>query len=161
MTSSALNNLVPFSILHLSVSHFSLPHVFRCVTFVYNLEPNRDKLIHRFIRCTFFGYPRAKKGHRCYSPQSHKYHVSAEVTLFELTPFFSSGDHTFYSHWISYLPTIQWFLNPFLYSLLIYRFTKDLRTNILFFMIQSCHIIFPIWGSDSIYHSFIWSSYCS
>ena len=68
MPLSVLNNQVPFSMLHLGVSPFSLPRVFGCVAFVHNLEPNRDKLAPRSLKCVFLSYPQTQKSYRCYSP---------------------------------------------------------------------------------------------
>ena len=64
--------------------------VFGCVAFVHVLDPGRDKLSPRSRKCIFLGYFRTQKGYHCYSPESRRYFVSADVTFFESTPFFSS-----------------------------------------------------------------------
>ncbi|RVW89607.1 Retrovirus-related Pol polyprotein from transposon RE2 [Vitis vinifera] len=38
------------------------------------------------------GYSRLQKGYRCYSPDTHGYFLSADVTFFEDSPFFSSSE---------------------------------------------------------------------
>ena len=43
-------------------------------------------------KCIFLGYSRLQKGYRCYSPQTHRYFLSADVTFFEDSPFFSSSE---------------------------------------------------------------------
>ena len=37
------------------------------------------------------GYSRIQKGYKCYSPATRQYYMSADVTFFEDTPFFSSS----------------------------------------------------------------------
>ena len=72
MPSVFLNNKSPFSLLYLERAPFSLtPCVFSCVAFVHVLDHGCDKLS-----------PRARKGYRCYSPESCRYFVSADVTYF-------------------------------------------------------------------------------
>ena len=95
MSSSMLNNQVPFSMLHPGVSPFSLPpRVFGCVAFVCNLKPNQDTLALRSLKCVSLGYPRTQKNYHCYNPQSRKYYVSSDVSFFESTPVFPSGNET-------------------------------------------------------------------
>ncbi|BAT92619.1 hypothetical protein VIGAN_07138500, partial [Vigna angularis var. angularis] len=53
------------------------------------MSPELDKLFVRAIKCVFLGYSRLQKGYRCYSPETKKYYMSANVTFFEQTPFFS------------------------------------------------------------------------
>jgi hypothetical protein len=91
MPSVVLNQESPFSVLYPERTPFSLaPHVFGCVAFVHVLDPSRDKLSPRSCKCIFLGYSRTQKGYCCYSPESRRYFVSADVTFFESTPFFSS-----------------------------------------------------------------------
>jgi hypothetical protein len=86
-----LNQESPFSILYSECAPFSLtPCVFGCVAFLHVLDPGRDKLSPRARKCIFLGYSRTQKGYRCYSPESCRYFVSADVTFFESTSFFSS-----------------------------------------------------------------------
>ena len=61
--------------------------------FVQDTRPNLDKLSPRSTRCMLVGYSRTQIGYRCYDPVSRKYLVSADVTFFENTPFFSSTSY--------------------------------------------------------------------
>ena len=91
MPSVVLNQESPFSVLYLERTPFSLtPRVFGCVAFVHVLDPGHDKLSPRSPKCIFLGYSRTQKGYRCYSPESRRCFVSADVTFFESTSFFSS-----------------------------------------------------------------------
>ncbi|RVW17806.1 Retrovirus-related Pol polyprotein from transposon RE1 [Vitis vinifera] len=49
-----------------------------------------DKLSARATKCIFLGYSRLQKGYRCYSSETHRYFLSADVTFFEDSPFFST-----------------------------------------------------------------------
>jgi len=90
MPSSSLNHKVPFSILFPDTPLFHIsPCVFCCVCFVHDMSPGLDKLSARALKCVFLGYSRLQKGYRCYSPETKKYYMSANVTFFELTPYFS------------------------------------------------------------------------
>ena len=42
------------------------------------------------MKCLFLGYSRLQKGYRCYSLEIHRYFISADVTFFEDSPFFST-----------------------------------------------------------------------
>ena len=44
------------------------------------------------MKCIFQDYSRLQKGYRCYSPQTHRYFLSVDVTFFEDSPFFSSSE---------------------------------------------------------------------
>ena len=44
------------------------------------------------MKCIFSGYSRLQNGYRCYSPQTHRYFLSADVTFFEDSLFFSSSE---------------------------------------------------------------------
>jgi hypothetical protein len=97
MPSVVLNQESPFSVLYPERTPFSLtPRVFGCVSFVHVLDlvldPSCDKLSLRSRKCIFLGYSCTQKGYLCYSPESHRYFVSADVAFFESTPFFSSPD---------------------------------------------------------------------
>ncbi|RDX77028.1 hypothetical protein CR513_42904, partial [Mucuna pruriens] len=52
----------------------------------------RDKLSARAIKCVFLGYSRLQKGYRCYSPSTKRHYISADVTFFEETMFFTKDD---------------------------------------------------------------------
>lgn len=89
MPSSVLGNQIPHSMLYPRESSFCvLPRVFGCTCFVHDLSPGRDKMSARAVKCVFLGYSRVQKGYKCYSPSTHKFYTSADVTFFEDTPYF-------------------------------------------------------------------------
>ncbi|RVW83831.1 Retrovirus-related Pol polyprotein from transposon RE1 [Vitis vinifera] len=49
-----------------------------------------DKLSAKAMKCLFLGYSKLQKGYRCYSLETHRYFISADVTFFEDSPFFST-----------------------------------------------------------------------
>ncbi|RVW88304.1 Retrovirus-related Pol polyprotein from transposon RE1 [Vitis vinifera] len=51
---------------------------------------SNDKLSAKAMKCLFLGYSRLQKGYRCYSLETHRYFISADVTFFEDSPFFST-----------------------------------------------------------------------
>ncbi|RVW34903.1 Protein plastid transcriptionally active 12, chloroplastic [Vitis vinifera] len=69
--------------------YFLPPRVFGCTCFVHILTPGQDKLSAKAMKCLFLGYSRLQKGYRCYSLETHRYFISADVT-FEDSPFFST-----------------------------------------------------------------------
>ena len=84
MTSFALHDQIPHSILLPNQSLFCLPpHVFGCVCFVHILTLGQDKLSAKATKCVFLGYSRLQRGYRCYSPDINRYFISADVTFFE------------------------------------------------------------------------------
>ena len=93
---------MPSSVLHAQIPHallfpdqplyFLPPRVFGCTCFVHILTPEQDKLSAKATKCIFLGYSQLQKGYRCYSPQTHRYFLSADVTFFENSPFFSSSE---------------------------------------------------------------------
>ena len=102
LTACYLINLMPSSMLHAQIPlsllfpdqplYFLPPRVFGCTCFVHILTPGQDKLSAKATKCIFLGYSRLQKGYRCYSPQTHRYFLSADVTFFEDSPFFSSSE---------------------------------------------------------------------
>ncbi|RVW22667.1 Retrovirus-related Pol polyprotein from transposon TNT 1-94 [Vitis vinifera] len=70
--------------------YFLPPRVFGCTCFVHILTPGHDKLSAKAMKCLFLGYSRLQKGYRCYSLETHRYFISADVTFFEDSPFFST-----------------------------------------------------------------------
>ncbi|KAK2391898.1 putative mitochondrial protein [Trifolium repens] len=91
MSSSVLDNEIPYSLLFPKDPLYVVPlRVFGSTCFVHDLSPGRDKLSARAVKCVFLGYSRTQKGYRCYSPSTHSFYVSADVTFFEDTPFFAS-----------------------------------------------------------------------
>ena len=57
MSSSSLNNKVPYSIIYPNdiLFHVTL-HVLDCICFVHDVCPRLDKLYVRVIKCVFLGY---------------------------------------------------------------------------------------------------------
>ncbi|RVW90254.1 Retrovirus-related Pol polyprotein from transposon RE2 [Vitis vinifera] len=53
---------------------------------------SNDKISTRATKCIFVGYYRLQKGYRCYSSETHRYFLSADVTFFEDSPFFSTSE---------------------------------------------------------------------
>ena len=102
LTACYLINRMPSSVLHDQIPHsllfpdqplyFLPPRVFGCTCFVHILTPRQDKLSAKATKCIFLGYSRLQKGYHCYSPQTHRYFLSADVTFFEDSPFFSSSE---------------------------------------------------------------------
>ncbi|KAJ9686998.1 hypothetical protein PVL29_015735 [Vitis rotundifolia] len=100
LTACYLINRMPSSILHDQIPHsllfpdqplyFLPPRVFGCTCFVHILTPGQDKLSAKAMKCLFVGYSRLQKGYRCYSLETHRYFISADVTFFEDLPFFST-----------------------------------------------------------------------
>nr|CAN77210.1 hypothetical protein VITISV_000141 [Vitis vinifera] len=99
LTACYLINRMPSSVLHDQIPHsllfpnqplyFLPPRVFSCTCFVHILTPGQDKLSAKAMKCFFLGYSRIQKGCRCYSLETHRYFISAYVTFFEDSPFFS------------------------------------------------------------------------
>ena len=92
MPSSVLHAQIPHSLLFPNQPLYFLPRVFGCACFVHILTPGQDKLSAKATKCIFLGYSQLQKGYRCYSPQTHRYFLSADVTFFEDSPFFSSSE---------------------------------------------------------------------
>ncbi|CAJ2657775.1 unnamed protein product [Trifolium pratense] len=91
MPSSVLDNEIPHSLLFPKDPLYAVPlRVFGSTCFVHDHSPGRDKLSARAVKCVFLGYSKTQKGYRCYSPSTHRFYVSADVTFFEDTPFFAS-----------------------------------------------------------------------
>nr|CAN76133.1 hypothetical protein VITISV_036298 [Vitis vinifera] len=100
LTACYLINRMPSSVLHDQIPHsllfpdqplyFLPPRVFGCTCFVHILTPKQDKLSAKAMKCLFLGYSRLQKGYRCYSLETHRYFISADVTFFEDSPFFST-----------------------------------------------------------------------
>ena len=96
MPSSILHDQIPHSILLTTQPLFYLPpRVFGYVCFVHILTPGQDKLSIKATKCVFLGYSRLQRGYRCYSPDTNRYFISADVTFFEDSSFFSSAVRPF------------------------------------------------------------------
>ncbi|RVW41993.1 Retrovirus-related Pol polyprotein from transposon TNT 1-94 [Vitis vinifera] len=104
LTACYLINRMPSSVLHDQIPHsllfpdqplyFLPPRVFGCTCFVHILTPGQDKLSAKAMKCLFLGYSRLQKGYRCYSLETHRYFISADVTFFEDSPFFSTSSES-------------------------------------------------------------------
>ncbi|KAJ9692402.1 hypothetical protein PVL29_011454 [Vitis rotundifolia] len=102
LTACYLINRMPSSILHDQIPHsllfpnqplyFLPPRVFGCTCFVHILTPGQDKLSAKATKCIFLGYSRLQKGYHYYSSETHRYFLSADVTFFEDSPFFSTSE---------------------------------------------------------------------
>ncbi|RVW26536.1 Retrovirus-related Pol polyprotein from transposon RE1 [Vitis vinifera] len=91
MPSSILHDQIPHSLLFPDQPLYFLPsRVFGCTCFVHILTPRQDKLSARATKCIFLGYSRLQKGYCCYSSETHRYFLSADVTFFEDSSFFST-----------------------------------------------------------------------
>ncbi|XP_047270819.1 BAG-associated GRAM protein 1 isoform X4 [Capsicum annuum] len=83
MSSFSIQDKVPYSILFPQSHLYSIPpRVFGSICFVHNLAPGKDKLASRALKCVFLGFSRVQKRYRCYSPDLHRYFMSADVTFF-------------------------------------------------------------------------------
>ena len=92
MSSYILHDLIPHFILCPNQSLFCLPrHVFSCVCFVHIPTPIQDKLSINVTKRVFLCYFRLQRGYRCYSPDIHRYFVSADVTFFENSSMFPTN----------------------------------------------------------------------
>ena len=84
MPSSVLGDQVPHSLLFPNQPLFCPPlRVFSCTCFVHILTPDQDKLSAKAVKCIFLCYSCLQHGYRCYSPDTHRYFVSTDVTFFE------------------------------------------------------------------------------
>ena len=93
MPSSILHDQIPHSIIFPNQPLFCLPPcVFGCVYFVHILTPRQDKPSTKATKCVFLGYSRLQRGYRCYSTDTNRYFISADVTFFEGSSFFSSEE---------------------------------------------------------------------
>ena len=81
--SSILHEQIPYSIIFPNQPLFCLlPCVFGCVCFVHILTLGQDKLSAKAMKCVFLSYSQLQRGYRCYSPDTHRYFVSVDVTFF-------------------------------------------------------------------------------
>ncbi|RVW51219.1 Retrovirus-related Pol polyprotein from transposon TNT 1-94 [Vitis vinifera] len=91
MPSSVLHDQIPHSLLFLDQTlYFLPPRVFCCTCFVHILTLGQDKLSAKATKCIFLGYSKLQKGYCCYSSETHRYFLSADVTFFDDSPFFST-----------------------------------------------------------------------
>ena len=64
------------------------PRTFGCIVYVHIPKVLHSKLDPCAQRCVFVGYSDFQKGYRCYCPQTHKLHVSLDVSFHETTPYY-------------------------------------------------------------------------
>ena len=81
MPFSVLGDQVPYSLLFPNQPLFVSLH--GCTFFVHTLALGQDKLSDKAIKCIFLGYSHLQRGYRCYSPDTHRYFIFADVTFFE------------------------------------------------------------------------------
>ena len=98
MPSSVLHDQIPHSIIFPNQPLFRLPpRVFGCVCFVHILNPGQDKLSAKATKCVFLDYSQLQRGYKCYSTDTNRYFISADVTFFESSFFFSFEEHPHFS----------------------------------------------------------------
>jgi len=68
------------------------PRIFGCTVFVHIPKVLRIKLDPCAQRCVFVGYSDFQKGYHCYCPQTHKLHVSLDVSFHETNPYYLAGN---------------------------------------------------------------------
>ncbi|RVW89031.1 Retrovirus-related Pol polyprotein from transposon RE2 [Vitis vinifera] len=121
--------------------YFLPPRVFGCTCFVHILTPGQDKLSAKAMKCLFLGYSRLQKGYRCYSLETHRYFISADVTFFEDSPFFSTTSESLPVSEVLPIPIVSppdampldhfRFIIVALVSLLLSLFLRHLLTHFL------------------------------
>ena len=89
MSSSSLNHKVPLSFCFKIILSFTLLLEFLVVYVLFMTCLQGYKLSARSFKCVFLGYSPLQKEYRCYSLETKKYYMSANVTFFEQTPYFS------------------------------------------------------------------------
>ena len=89
MSSSILHDQIPYSILFPNQPLFYLPpRVFGCLCFVHILTLRQDKLSATAMKCVFLDYSRLQRGYIYYSPDTHGYFVSTNVTFLKNSSIF-------------------------------------------------------------------------
>ncbi|RVW19812.1 Retrovirus-related Pol polyprotein from transposon RE1 [Vitis vinifera] len=102
---------------------------------------SHDKLSAKAMKCLFLGYSRLQKGYRCYSLETHRYFISADVTFFEDSPFFSTTSESLPVSEVLPIPIVSppdampldhfRFIIVALVSLLLSLFLRHLLTHFL------------------------------
>ena len=88
MPSYVLHDQIPHSVLLPNQPLFCLPpRVFGCACFVHILTHGQDKLSAKATECVFLGYSLLQRGYRCYSLDTNRYFISADVTFFKDSSF--------------------------------------------------------------------------
>ena len=60
--------------------------------YVHILKVLRSKLDPYAQHCVFVSYSNFQKGYRCYCPQTHKLHISLDVSFREMNPYYLASD---------------------------------------------------------------------
>ena len=93
MSSPVLHDQIPHSIIFPNQPLFCLSScVFGCVCFVHILTPGQE-LSAKATKCVFLGYSRLQRGYRCYSTDTNRYFIFANLNFFKGSSFFSSEEH--------------------------------------------------------------------
>ncbi|RVW61822.1 Retrovirus-related Pol polyprotein from transposon TNT 1-94 [Vitis vinifera] len=71
------------------MSQHGIIHQYSCS---HTPQQNGDKLSAKATKCIFLGYSKLQKGYHCYSSETHRYFLFADVTFFEDSPFFSTSE---------------------------------------------------------------------
>ena len=152
MPSSVLHAQIPHSLLFPDQPlYFLPPRIFGCTCFVHILTPGQDKLSAKATKCIFLGYSRLQKAYRCYSPQTHRYFLSADVTFFEDSPFFFSSFESLPVTEVLPLPIISsprfdvpvpLFLSLLLRPLLTHFLSLQLLLPRLCLLLMTCPLLF-------------------
>ena len=131
MPSFVLHDKISHSILFPNQPLFCLPpRVFGCVCFVHILTPKQDKLSAKATKCVFLGYSWLQQGYHCYSLDTHRYFVSADVTFFENSYMFPTS-HPSSSDVISLPPVLDTsYVPPTTPPRPLQVYTRRPRTNI-------------------------------
>ena len=85
MTSSVLQNKIPFFILYSDIDLFTSKD-FGSLYFVHNHSPYKTKLKSKSLKGIFLGDSRTKKDYKCFCPSISRYILSAHITFFESIP---------------------------------------------------------------------------
>ena len=65
--------------------------VFGCTAFVHINQIHTSKLDPKSLKCVFVGYSPTQKGFKCYSPSTHNFFCSKDVTFLETQPFYTKN----------------------------------------------------------------------
>jgi len=83
MTSSVLQNKIPFFILYSDIDLFTSKD-FGSLYFVHNHSPYKTKLNSKSLKRIFLGYSRTKKDYKCFCPSIGRYILFADLTFSSL-----------------------------------------------------------------------------
>lgn len=83
LTSKVLNGLFLYEKLYNSPPSYEQLRAFRCLCYVTNTSPNKDKFSPRSSRCVFIRYPYGIKGYKMLDLEIKKVSVSRDVKFIE------------------------------------------------------------------------------